>query len=84
MLRLPMPPRSSLILLWLLLTGFTGPVLFPLCDLLLSLCSASHWQMTRVAIYGAGEALVGDAQLATRCRLRTERDLVREAEDRAR
>ena len=26
MLRLPMPPRSSWILLWLLLTGFTGVV----------------------------------------------------------
>jgi hypothetical protein len=28
-------------------------------------------------------ALVGDAELATRCRLRAERDRVREAEDRA-
>ena len=30
MLRLPMPPRSSWILLWLLLTGFTGSVRFAL------------------------------------------------------
>ncbi|MBL6798731.1 MAG: polysaccharide biosynthesis protein [Synechococcus sp. BS307-5m-G39] len=56
MLRLPMPPRSSWILLWLLLTGFTGAVRFALRDLLLSLRSASYKQMVRVAIYGAGEA----------------------------
>jgi hypothetical protein len=36
MLLLPMPPRSSWILLWLLLTGFTGAVRFALRDLLLS------------------------------------------------
>ena len=30
MLQLPMPPRSSWILLWLLLTGFTGAVRFAL------------------------------------------------------
>ena len=62
MLRLPMPPRSSWILLWLLLTGFTGAVRFALRDLLLSLRSVAHKrQMVRVAIYGAGEA---GAQLA--------------------
>ena len=39
MLRLPMPPRSSWILLWLLLTGFTGAVRFALRDVLLNLRS---------------------------------------------
>jgi FlaA1/EpsC-like NDP-sugar epimerase len=66
MLRLPMPPRSSWILLWLLLTGFTGAVRFALRDLLLSLRSVSHEQIVRVAIYGAGEA---GAQLAAALRL---------------
>ena len=61
MLRLPMPPRSSWILLWLLLTGFTGAVRFALRDLLLSLRTEDHKQVVRVAIYGAGEA---GAQLA--------------------
>jgi len=65
-LRLPMPPRSSWILLWLLLTGFTGAVRFALRDLLLSLRSVSHKQIVRVAIYGAGEA---GAQLAAALRL---------------
>ncbi|QNJ04976.1 polysaccharide biosynthesis family protein [Synechococcus sp. MEDNS5] len=67
MLRLPMPPRSSWILLWLLLTGFTGIVRFALRDLLLSLRSVAHKrQMVHVAIYGAGEA---GAQLAAALRL---------------
>ena len=66
MLRLPMPPRSSWILLWLLLTGFTGAVRFALRDLLLSLSSVTHKQMVHVAIYGAGEA---GAQLAAALRL---------------
>ena len=42
MLRLPMPPRSSWILLWLLLTGFTGAVRFALRDVLLNLRSLQH------------------------------------------
>ena len=66
MLRLPMPPRSSWILLWLLLTGFTGSVRFALRDLLLNLRSTQHKQQLRVAIYGAGEA---GAQLAAALRL---------------
>ena len=66
MLRMPMPPRSSWILLWLLLTGFTGAVRFALRDLLLSLHSVVQKQMVRVAIYGAGEA---GAQLAAALRL---------------
>ena len=66
MFRLPMPPRSSWILLWLLLTGFTGAVRFALRDLLLSLRSVVYKQMVRVAIYGAGEA---GAQLAAALRL---------------
>jgi len=66
MLRLPMPPRSSWILLWLLLTGFTGAVRFALRDVLLNLRSTQHKQQLRVAIYGAGE---GGAQLAAALRL---------------
>ena len=65
MLRLPMPPRSSWILLWLLLTVFTG-----LCacsaDVLLSLRASQHEKQMRIAIYGAGEAGV---QLAAALRL---------------
>ena len=66
MLRLPMPPRSSWILLWLLLTGFTGVVRFALRDLLLSFSTVAQRQMVRVAIYGAGQA---GAQLAASLRL---------------
>lgn len=64
--RLPMPPRSSWILQWLLLTGFTGAVRFALRDFLLSLSSIQHKRQLRVAIYGAGEA---GAQLAAALRL---------------
>ena len=66
LLRLPMPPRSSWILLWLLLTAFTGSARFALRDLLLNLRTTQHKQQLRVAIYGAGEA---GAQLAAALRL---------------
>ena len=66
LLRLSMPPQSSWLLLWLLLTGLTGAVRFALRDLLLSLRSVAHKQMVHVAIYGAGEA---GAQLAAALRL---------------
>ena len=68
MLRLPMPPPSSWILLWLLLTGFTGTVRFALRDVLLNLRSTQQQQQQqlRVAIYGAGKA---GAQLAASLRL---------------
>ena len=66
MQRLPMPPRSSWILLWLLLTAFTGSVRFALRDVLLNLSSTLHKHQLRVAIYGAGEA---GAQLAASLRL---------------
>jgi FlaA1/EpsC-like NDP-sugar epimerase len=65
MLRLPLPPRSSWLLLWLLLTGFTGAVRFALRDVLLSLQNKSRQACTRVAIYGAGSA---GAQLAASLR----------------
>ena len=65
-LRLPMPPRSSWILLWLLLTGFTGAVRFALRDVLLNMRSIQHKQQLSIAIYGAGEA---GAQLAAALRL---------------
>ena len=66
MLQLPMPPRSSWILLWLLLTGLTGAVRFAFRDVLLNLRSFNHKHQLRVAIYGAGEA---GAQLAAALRL---------------
>ena len=66
LLGLPMPPRSSWILLWLLLTGFTGALRFALRDVLLNLRSTQHKNQLRVAIYGAGEA---GAQLAAALRL---------------
>lgn len=56
MLRLPLPPRSSWLLLWLLLTGFTGAVRFALRDLLLSLNNMPRQAVIRVAVYGAGAA----------------------------
>ena len=65
-LGLPMPPRSSWLLLWLLLTGFTGSVRFALRDVWLNLRSTHHKAQLRVAIYGAGEA---GAQLAAALRL---------------
>lgn len=73
MLRLPMPPRSSWILLWLLLTGFTGSVRFVLRDVLLSMRSTNHKKQLRVAIYGAGEA---GAQLAAALRLDSNHKIV--------
>ena len=66
MLQLPLPPRSSWLLLWLLLTGFTGGLRFGLRDLLLSLQKHPLHAKTRVAIYGAGAA---GAQLALALRL---------------
>jgi FlaA1/EpsC-like NDP-sugar epimerase len=56
MLRLPLPPRSSWLLLWLLLTGSTGAVRFALRDLLLSLQNKPRHALIRVAVYGAGAA----------------------------
>ena len=66
LLRAPMPPRSSWILLWFLLTGTTGLIRFALRDALLNLRSVQHKQTFRVAIYGAGES---GTQLAAALRL---------------
>jgi FlaA1/EpsC-like NDP-sugar epimerase len=66
LLQLPLPPRSSWLLLWLLLTGFTGAARFGLRDVLLSLQNKPRRTLTRVAIYGAGAAGV---QLAAALRL---------------
>ncbi len=65
-LRMPMPPRTSWFLLWLLITGFTGALRFLLRDLIISLRSINSKKITRVAIYGAGEA---GTQLAAALRL---------------
>lgn len=56
MLRLPLPPRSSWLLLWLLLTGFTGAVRFALRDLLVGLQNKPRHALIRVAVFGAGAA----------------------------
>ena len=66
MLQLPLPPRSSWILLWLLLTGLTGTVRFALRDALLKLQDRIGQRQVMVAIYGAG---AGGAQLAASLRL---------------
>ena len=66
MVQLPLPPRSSWILLWILLTVFTGTVRFALRDGLISLQQKPQRGVGRVAIYGAGSAGV---QLAAALRL---------------
>ena len=53
---LPLPPRSSWLLLWFLLTGFTASIRFIFRDLLLNLRSVQNKSPLRVAIYGAGQA----------------------------
>ena len=63
---LPLPPRSSWLLLWLLLAGFTGSARFLLRDVLIRLQDNLDSQYVRVAIYGAGSA---GAQLAAALRL---------------
>ena len=63
---LSMPPRSSWLLLWLLLTGFTAAARFILRDWLLSLQHQPRQLRTSVAIYGAGSA---GGQLAAALRL---------------
>ncbi len=63
---LPLTPRSSWLLLWVLLTGFTGAVRFALRDVLLSLQNNPRHALTRVAIYSAG---VAGVQLAAALRL---------------
>jgi FlaA1/EpsC-like NDP-sugar epimerase len=66
LLRLPQPPSSSWVLLWVLITGFTGAVRFALRDVLFILQNKPGYALTRVAIYGAGAAGV---QLAAALRL---------------
>lgn len=60
-----MPPRSSWLLLWILLTGFTGFMRFGLRDFLFNLRSFPVQKQLRVAIYGAGQP---GAQLASSLR----------------
>ena len=59
--RWPMPPRSSWVLFWILLTGFSGAARFVLRDLLLGWQRAGNGQVISTVIYGAGAA---GAQLA--------------------
>ena len=61
LLRWPMPPRSSWVLFWILLTGFSGAARFVLRDLLLGWQRAREGQVINTVIYGAGAA---GAQLA--------------------
>jgi FlaA1/EpsC-like NDP-sugar epimerase len=66
MLQAPLPPRSSWLLLWVLLTALTGSVRFALRDVFSLLQDAIGKRRVRVAIYGAGAA---GAQLAASLRL---------------
>lgn len=64
--RLPEPPRSSWLLLWLLLTALTGLVRLVFRDLLQVINAGSHYRsQQRAVIYGAGAAGV---QLASALR----------------
>lgn len=62
---LPAPPRSSWVLLWLLLTGLTGLVRLVFRDVLLQISSGSSLRQQRALIYGAG---VAGVQLAAALR----------------
>ena len=66
LLRLPMPPRSSWILLWIVLTALMAVVRLCFRDVLINLRSVQRSNQVRVAIYGAGQAGV---QLAASLRL---------------
>ena len=71
-LRLPLPPLSSWVLLWMLLTAATGSVRFALRDWLLRLQRTTNEETNNVAIYGAGQAggqLAGALRLAKRNRV---------------
>jgi len=57
----PLPPRSSWLLFWILLTGACGSVRFALRDVLLGWQRGARGAGNRVVIYGAGAA---GAQLA--------------------
>lgn len=52
----PTPPRSSWLLLWLLLTSFTGLARLVLRDLFLVVHNARRPRVVRALIYGAGGA----------------------------
>ncbi len=66
MFRLPMPPRSSWILLWVILTTIISFSRFIFRDFLLNRIYPSDKALTRVAIYGSGAAA---AQLAASLRI---------------
>ena len=78
---LTMPPRSSWLLLWLLLTGFTGALRFVLRDLLLSFKAGQNRHLSRVVIYGAGDA---GAQLAAALRVARSHQVVGFLDDESR
>ena len=65
LLPVQMPPRSSWLLLWLLLTALTGWTRFVLRDLLLRANQSPSLNRPQVVIYGAGAAA---AQLAAALR----------------
>ena len=66
MLQLPLPPRTSWLLLWLLLTALTGIVRLALRYAFFKLQDGFGQHRARVVIYGAG---VAGAQLAASLRL---------------
>ncbi len=70
-LKLPLPPRSSWLLFWLILTALVGSLRLSLRDLMLALAPTK--QSTTVLIYGAGDA---GAQLAASLRFTNSHRLV--------
>ena len=68
----PLPPRSSWLLFWILLTGACGSVRFALRDVLLGWQRGARGAGNRVVIYGAGAA---GAQLAAALRFGSQHHL---------
>jgi len=66
MFKAQLPPRSSWLLLWVLMTGLMGGIRFALRDVILKWEDAPGASCRRVVIYGAGSA---GAQLAASLRL---------------
>ena len=75
---MPMPPRSSWLLLWILLTAFIGFTRFSFRDFLLIVKKSRHKKVLRVAIYGAGQAGV---QLASSLRIAGNHEIVSFVDD---
>ena len=75
---LPMPPRSSWVLFWFLLTGLTALFRFLLRDALVYVSKPLGRSQSRVLIYGAGSA---GSQLAASIRLSGSHQIVAFVDD---